>query len=295
MHCNIAESLASDGFDPQRPLPGIVIDYSADAIKNKSEIDWNMVFTRACEHFPPVRVEAMNKFTIAGSHLTMALRLFDARMTSSMSGRLFDAGGDTQLLQACQHGHKYVVLSGDIPAEDAVCMSNWRNADNNNSQVRHEMELIKAIARVCPSEERASKSCTITSIVTAVMANSPVKLNSAMVVGLVKFTADIGAAAYVDELAAFHSTMVNPNELSVSHTTFEECVRSIDKKYVLTRLALIKTACTVDKCVPKTRPTPDQANFVVKADFHALGSQVDKLDMLEREFQTLDRALCGSR
>ena len=39
---------------------------------------------------------------------------------------------------------------------------------------------------------------------------------------LVKFVVGIGAGPFVEELCDFHSLHVNPNELSMSHTVYEE-------------------------------------------------------------------------
>jgi hypothetical protein len=54
------------------------------------------------------------------------------------------------------------------------------------------------------------------------MAQSAVKLLPQVIAGLVRFVLDMGAEMYVDELCSFHSSSINPNELSMGHTYYEE-------------------------------------------------------------------------
>jgi len=44
--------------------------------------------------------------------------------------------------------------------------------------------------------------------------------------GLVKFVLEMGADLYIDELCSWHSGKVNPCDLSMSHTYYEEVSES---------------------------------------------------------------------
>ncbi len=75
-------------------------------------------------------------------------------MKSSITGRSFvcDAGKDAKLAEAIKHGHRWIILSEKVPVEDQLAISEWRNADQNVNQVRHELEIIRSVQRVVSSE-----------------------------------------------------------------------------------------------------------------------------------------------
>ena len=151
-------------------------------------------------------------------------------------------------------------------------------------QVRHEIELVRGIQRVCTAETQINNQVKLAGVVAKICSSSPVKLNSTMVdrvanffvcfrhcviwairreaivtlepvsvywcfvvlvrmssrpvvefdqhikrfacvsqvASLVRFVMGIGAGHFVDELCNFHALNVNPNDLSMSHTVFEE-------------------------------------------------------------------------
>ena len=98
------------------------------------------------------------------------------------------------------------------------------------------------------------------------MQSSPIKLQSTQVVSLVKFVADVGAGEFIDELCHYHSSCINPNELSVCHSLFEEVVKHIPKRFVLTRIGLIKVAYNGDLVQARMRPQPDISKVIVVND-----------------------------
>ncbi len=73
-------------------------------------------------------------------------------MVSVVNGMAFDVKDNPTLQQHVENGWKWIVLSEDIPDEQAALVSEWRNTDQNTCQIKHEIELIKAIQRACARE-----------------------------------------------------------------------------------------------------------------------------------------------
>jgi hypothetical protein len=79
------------GFDPNRPLPGIAINYASPEKMSQLQA-YNRSFAEDSDLFPPVRIDLMRHGTLAGTHLNMLLRCYEANMVSSVTGRRFDVG-----------------------------------------------------------------------------------------------------------------------------------------------------------------------------------------------------------
>ena len=62
-------------------------------------------------------------------------------------------------------------------------------------QVRHEIELIRNIQRVCSLELQANAQLKMATVVAKIMGQSPVKLNSTTVASLVRFVTALGGHA----------------------------------------------------------------------------------------------------
>jgi len=121
-------------------------------------IDWNVNFSSASNLYPPVRVEVMNKGSLACSHTNMMLRCIEAGMVSPLTSQLFTYGEDDKLRQAATVGHHWWVLSDQCPLEDQKLISEWRNADNGQTQFKHEVEMMKSIAEICRAEFRLAET-----------------------------------------------------------------------------------------------------------------------------------------
>ena len=90
----------------------------------------------------PVNKHKMSKGTLASTHLDISFRLFKHSCLAP-GGETFSAGEDDILQRVVQRGHKWWLLSCEIPDPDAHEISEWRNSDNNNNQVNHEIEHIR--------------------------------------------------------------------------------------------------------------------------------------------------------
>jgi len=214
---NICESFKKDGFDKNKPMPGILKDYSRQQAKRQALILHNQSFTEGDARWPPVIVDKMAKGSLAGTHLTIAIRIHKHRVMS-IAGEAFDVGDDANLARVTTRGHKYWILDCEIPDKDAVEISEWRNSDNNNNQVKHEVEHLRGLQRISRAEMDAAGAAGVVSlsqVLAKFSAQSQLKIAQQATLDLARCVIDFGSGHYVDRICTFHSQHINPNELSV--------------------------------------------------------------------------------
>jgi hypothetical protein len=165
-HSVIATSFLDDGLDPSRPLPGIFINYSGKPEMIAKLVAHNQAFSNGNEAYPPIYAEEVFAGSLASSHYNMTLRLFQANTTSSINGRAFLADTDDTIARVCAEGHEWISLSPDMPEADARVISDWRNADQGSSQVKHEFEVIRHIQVVFNKELATASEVAMSTVVT---------------------------------------------------------------------------------------------------------------------------------
>ena len=240
-------SFAGSGFDPNRLHDGVAISFK-DYVKLKKHIDHNLKYTQGSNLYPPLNIPKVNKMTIAGSHTTCTLHCFMIGFVNPLSGFKYVVPDDDDVLRHWSvKGHKYILLSCDIPAEDAVEISNWKNADNGTCQVKHEMELIKSIQQVCIAEGVLSETVKVGQVAAKITSQSAIKLNVTLVALLIKYACDLGLGSLVDELVSDHCREVNPNETTVPHALFDELSKSIPKTYMFAKKTIALEAYSREK------------------------------------------------
>eukprot|EP00959_Pyramimonas_sp_CCMP1952_P254383 5313614-Pyramimonas_sp.AAC.1 len=133
------------GYDPLRAKPGVVVRVrKEDNPKLWQEwVNYNKQLARNSTLYPPVNEEKMCYFTLASSHHTLLIRLYQARIISTLTGERFQVENDEKLTRVITAGHKYIVLDHTCPKEECEKLSEWMNADNNSSLAKSEVEHIK--------------------------------------------------------------------------------------------------------------------------------------------------------
>ena len=139
--------MGSEGFDPKRPRPGVVIHYKSEA-KLKQLVEDNLAASRDDPHMPPVLPDRMAYAALGGNHMTTGLRLFRHSVPKASGGGNFCVGDDKELAAVVEHGHKYIVLREDIPDEDARLVCEWLNSDQNQNSGNSEIQLLAQIQSV---------------------------------------------------------------------------------------------------------------------------------------------------
>jgi len=283
-HSVIATSFLNDGLDPSRPLPGIFINYSGRPEMIAKLVAHNQAFSNGNDAYPPIYAEEVFAGSLASSHYNMTLRLFQANTTSSINGRAFLADTDDTIARVCAEGHEWISLSPDIPEVDARVISDWRNADQGSSQVKHEFEVIRHIQVVCNKELATASEVAMSTVVTRIISESPTKIFHYVVAALVRFTLDLGNGELIDKICNWHSSVVNPNELAVPHTLLEAVAKHLSKKVPLVKTATVLTAMTSENCQQMVRPQRDQAKFITPQEVMALGNQGELVETIQQFF-----------
>ena len=135
LHNKILNSFAVDGYDPTRHLTPIVVRCSSD--KNRAHLQaHNQRFTEGRSEFPPADEKRMEFGTLAGSHLTLALRCIESGVVCQSTGLSAQAIVEKQpnLKQVVERGMRYHVLREDTPLDILSDISQWRNQDQNSNQ-----------------------------------------------------------------------------------------------------------------------------------------------------------------
>ena len=272
----ILASFHKDGYDPSRHLPPIVVRCSSES-KKAALLASNKRFTEGRPGLPPIDEKRMEYGTIAGSHLTLALRCVESDAPCWSSGfgakKLIDKQPNLKL--ASTRGLKYWVLKEDTPLEVIQAISSWRNQDQNVNQAFHEMELMVLIDRHTSTEVKNSSDgkvslATVTALVTR---EAPLRLSDKLVQGQARFVLQFykeRRGDLIKELCSWHAANVDPAELVLLPSVYETLgnagkFESLENA-PLTRLYLAIASYTAENAILKQRPSPDNAHLFNNQD-----------------------------
>ena len=156
IHQDLKTNMDRDGLDPERLQPGIVIKYKDPAkIKWLQDYSYNMMGGQP-QLWPPVEQSKAVHGSVATSHVTVKLRLHEAKVKCDQTGVDFvlcadptDPKYDEDLWKKAHGpGHTYWVLGEDTTEEEAKLLSSWRNADQNQNNGNSEASLISDVREV---------------------------------------------------------------------------------------------------------------------------------------------------
>ena len=141
IHMELCPNIKKDGFRQDRPSPGIVVRRSGDNLVRLHATSRELMVT--CGKLLPSMTidETANRECLGGNHLTMALRMFGASYTSSISGARFEVKGDEELKDVCVEGHHYIELDENVSDDDCKFLSELLNSDQNQNQTNSEDHL----------------------------------------------------------------------------------------------------------------------------------------------------------
>ena len=143
-HSGILAGFKKNGYDPTRPKEGICIEYTSP-----------QGLARLLEHnkrfqgplMPPINVAKAKYGSLACNHLNISFRVIKVGTSGpSPAGdvrSLID--GDETLKDVVINGHRWIVLKEIVPPDTKVEISLWRNADQNENQGTHEIEILQNI------------------------------------------------------------------------------------------------------------------------------------------------------
>ena len=134
LHGKILASFAKDGYDASRHNTPIVVECTSEKAKAHL-LEHNKRFSDGRPGFPAVDEGAMKYGTLAGSHLTLALRCVEMDTPCLGAGRGVKhlLSEQPSLKEAVQRGLAYWVLREDTPLDVQASISQWRNQDQNSN------------------------------------------------------------------------------------------------------------------------------------------------------------------
>jgi hypothetical protein len=122
-------------------------------------MDHNKRFYQGNKLLPAINEKAMDG-SLASSHYNLALRCVQTGLNSPI-GNLSDLNAQNANLQyVVLTGHRWWVLQESVSMERQVDISLWRNMDQNEIQVTHEIEILQSIKAT--AEQLSQKQAKVT-------------------------------------------------------------------------------------------------------------------------------------
>ena len=227
VHFGVLKSFKDKGFDRARPQVGICIKFTSPE-GLKALHDHNKRFTKGCQLMPAIKVEAIYG-SLACSHFNLALRLLQAGAKTPI-GDLIKILEENEALNdfvVPTGGHKWWILPEDVSKERQLDISLWRNMDQNENQVTHEMETLQGIKATAESLSVKQSRITVGDLVSAATRKNPAKLSPKIMNVLTRVYIGFlenGVPELLQELVDYHSETVDPKELTVSTSWIENLV-----------------------------------------------------------------------
>ena len=216
VHQTILKSFITKGFDYSRPPVGICVEVKSPEGKQKL-LEHNKKFLSPL--MPPIVEDGVQYASIACTHLNTALRFLVSGASSpggDLSGVL---ESQPNLKEAAEVGHKWWVLPEDTCPHLLSDISNWRNQDQAENQVAHEMEMLQMVATAASILAVKSEFISIRDLISKASRAAHPKQAGTLLGILCKCYAkctESGSPELVNELIEYHSQQVNPNEVTVS-------------------------------------------------------------------------------
>ena len=229
IHRTLCPNLMSQGFDPSRPHPGVLVELKSEKAKEKAlGFNRDMVSSTAAGILPPLIEDKVRYACLGGNHLTLSLRLMKHEVQSGVTGQRLRAPiTDNELQNVITHGHKYLVLNGDtLTDEEAEVVSRWLNSDQDQNQASGGAMLLRQLVDLCKKEMTLGRQVSIGSVIAKFAQTPTVKVPASVLGALTRWVLELGAGSYCTEFLDWYSEHVNPTVLSVSPNWFDELVKA---------------------------------------------------------------------
>jgi hypothetical protein len=283
-HGGIGHNIQHDGFDPDRPKPGLLVRLTKqEAVLAAVKYNKELIASQP-SLWPPIQVEKVVFECLGGNHITVTIRCFKSGVVSCITGKQFSVSDDAELLAVTTTSPlKYTILKDTITtAEKAIC-AEYLNADQNQNSGKSETQLMREIQHRAKKMLAESGGTVIkpSVLITDVMVNSITKLLPNTVANLAKWITNQGLEKYVDEFIHWHNNTINPCEIQATAAWFGEAAQIVGKKYGLTQLNIAQIHYDKAGAESKMRPQPDTARYVTSGDLSSLAKKDNLLDVVE--------------
>ena len=227
IHKSLCPNLMSQGFDPNRPSVGYLVELSNDAIK-KQVVDFNKSLAKQTGVMPPIFDDTARYACLGGNHLTISMRLMKHNTVSPITGQMLTVpAGDEELKKVVEVGHRYVVLKPDeLTDAEAELISRWLNTDQDQNQSSGRAMVIRSLIDICAKEMTKSSIVRVSNIIAKYNQQSCVKIPANVLGCFSKWILELGAGSYCEEFLKFHAMHVNPITLTVAPNFFEDVTKA---------------------------------------------------------------------
>jgi hypothetical protein len=287
IHFGLLKNFITKGFDTTRPMVGICVQYTSPEGKAML-IEHNKRFSSSL--LPPVDEDKAMYGSLAGSHLNIALRLLQRGCNSPAGDVRTLCDSDPSLKDAATHGHRWWILPESLATEIQVDISLWRNADQNENQGTHEIEILGTIMATAELLKKTQKKVILGDLVAKAGKRSPAKIMPLVLNTLAKFFVqflETDDMHLLKEIVDFHSVKVNPRELVVSGSFFQTLVGEEPlSKAPLLRMHILLTQYTNEKCKAQVGG-PAHAQFLEPSSIQVLGKKAELVQQVEKKILEL--------
>ena len=225
VHFGILKSFLKNSFDRTRPAIGICVEYRSEQ-GIKKLLEHNRRFTQGNKLLPQILEDHAGPFygSLACTHLNLAFRAIKNGSPSPI-GTLGDLMNNKTLKEVVLSGHRWWVLPESVPKENLMDISLWRNQDQNENQQSHELEVLQTIKVTASGFLSAGKTkVPLADLIAGAQKRNPAKISAGTWLVMAKFYfgfLENDVVDLVDDLSDFHSTYIDPRELSVSITFYQ--------------------------------------------------------------------------
>ena len=175
VHNGILLSFKVHGYDPTKPMIGICVEYKSEAGLRKL-LEHNKRFSSPL--LPPINEQKVRYGSLAGSHLNLSFRVLKAGCAgASPAGDIRVIADESHALRdAVLNGHKWWILPESLATELKTDISLWRNADQNENQGTHEIELLQAVMSTAALMQKSERKVALGDLVAKAGKRSPAKI-----------------------------------------------------------------------------------------------------------------------
>ena len=272
VHRTILHSFLKDGFDPERPAPGICVEVRSSE-KLKTLIEYNENLAASTPLLPKVDPDHTVMYeALANTHYNVALRLVGKSAASPAGDLAILKEERPSLAAAAKNGHWWIVMPETLKESLKTDIATWRNQDQNENQTMTDGEMVRmslnTVKTFLSGAKYANGKATLplAAVVSATVLQTPLALSTTVMGGFTRFVCSMAqenTLHLVEEFLTFWTCSVDPKTIAVPHFFFEHLSKS--EALVgqpLLRMHMAMSMYCMEGSQSKASPAPAQAGLI---------------------------------